>query len=705
LVKSFICAADRGLVAVEARAVRRVTAFRSLGIRAEVGALHVLGGIVAASFLLRLVAGWLRATPVYFADEYIYAELGRSIAETGRPLIRGTAAQFPALLHPILTAPAWLFEDVEVSFRLVQVLGAFAMSLAAVPVFLLCRRLGLAAGWSLTLAFFAVAVPDLLYASWVVAEPVAYPLALTAVLVGTAALARPSRRSQLGFVVLAGLATFARIQFIVLPLAFVGAVLVVGLRERRVRGALREQALVLGVYGAILVGALATGPGRVLGYYHGVLDLEFGVVSLLTWFGSQALVLAYASGWVLVPGALIGLALAFWSPVSRTELAFAALSAFLTLGLLFEGALYAASGGNRVQERYFFYALPFVAIFFVLYARRGWPHRLPHALLAAGLVLVAARVPLSGFAAAEGKTNSPLLIVTGVLERAVGDVGLASLLFAAGAAVFSLAGVAAMYRLRARTPFVVALATAACVAGSVVVVANDHRNTTQVREIILPDNPSWIDASGVEDVAFLQTPLGNRGFATEQLFWNRSVKDLLVLPETTPVDAFSFDLVRIASDGSLLIGSQPVERPLAVEAYGTTLSFRGARVAARSAVYRLLVPEGRPRLSLYMPGRHWDGWLAPRGEVRLWPEPGSELAGRLTFTLSVPGEADGAAVSFGPEVFRLGPGSTQSVELRVCSAGEWRAPYQASFTGTVGDRLVSVQASEPIFRSDPSACA
>ena len=364
--------------------------------------MHVLGGIVALSFLFRLVAGWLRATPAYFADEYIYAELGRSIAETGRPLIRDCRA-LPGPPPSILTAPAWLFEDVEVSFRVVQAIGALAMSLAAVPVFFLCRRLALTDGWALAIAFFAVAVPDLLYASWIVAEPVAYPLALGALLAGTAALARPTRGSQVAFVVLAGLATFARIQFIVLPLAFVAALALVGLRERRLRSALREQVLVLGLFGAVLFGGLATGPGRMLGYYHGVLDLRFGVDSLLTWLGSQSLVLAYASGWVLVPGALLGLVLALWRPVSRTELAFAALALFLTLGLLFEGALYAASGGNRVQERYFFYALPLVAIFFVLYARRGWPHRLAHVLLAAGLVTVAARVPLSGFAAAEGR--------------------------------------------------------------------------------------------------------------------------------------------------------------------------------------------------------------------------------------------------------------------------------------------------------------
>ena len=55
-----------------------------------------------------------------------------------------------------------------------QAIGAL-MSLAAVPVFFLCRRLALTDGWALAIAFFTVAVPDLLYASWIVAEPVAYP--------------------------------------------------------------------------------------------------------------------------------------------------------------------------------------------------------------------------------------------------------------------------------------------------------------------------------------------------------------------------------------------------------------------------------------------------------------------------------------------------------------------------------------------------
>ena len=70
---------------------------------------------------------------MYFGDEYLYAALGRSLAETGRPLVRGQAAQFPALLEPLLTAPAWLVGDVGIAYHLAQMIGALAMSLAACP--------------------------------------------------------------------------------------------------------------------------------------------------------------------------------------------------------------------------------------------------------------------------------------------------------------------------------------------------------------------------------------------------------------------------------------------------------------------------------------------------------------------------------------------------------------------------------------------
>lgn len=672
--------------------------------RLEAGAGAVLGGIVAASFLLRTAAGWLRATPVYFPDEYIYAELGRSIAESGRPLVRGVGASFPALLQPIVTAPAWLFDDIEVSYRLVQATGALLMSLAAVPVFFLARRLGLGAGLALGLAAVAVAVPDLFYASWLIAEPVAYPLAVTAIAVGTLALAQPTPKRQLGFVVFAGLATFARVQFVVLPVCFVAALVVVGLRERRLRAAVREQLLPLGLFLIPLVGLLAAGPGRALGYYEGVLDLDVGALSVTRWFGSDLMLLAYVSGWVLVPGALLGLVLAFWRPRSPEELSFAALASFFSLAVLFEAAVYAASGANRVQERYFFYAVPLVALAFGLYARRGWPHRVAFALLAGTLVALSARVPLAGYSAADGKTTSPVLLALAELERSLRDPGLASLVVALVVAALSAFAVAAVFVARRKTAVLVALTLVACGAASVGVILFDRGNTSRVREDLFRNgNASWADEAALEDIAFLSSPGGERGFTHEQLFWNRSVDDLYLLPGAVPPDAFAAPNIKVAGDGSLLVDGDPLVRPLLVDGYGTTIVLRGGRTVAASPPYRLVQPAGRPRLALYMPGRYFDGWLSLAGSVTVWPERlGEGLAGRLELELRSPRSADPLAIVFarpggGTVSFPLRAGERRRVSLPVCSRGPWKVDFDVPFTGTVGHRLVSVQATRPRF--------
>jgi hypothetical protein len=197
--------------------------------------IQALSLVVAASVIARTLASWLRATPIYFPDEYIYSEVGRSIAEHGRPLVRGGSAHFPALLQPLLTAPAWLFDDVATSFRTIQLLNAVIMSLAAVAVFWLARRLGLSPWVSVALAALAVAIPDMFYAGWILADPIAYPLVLASVAAATAALDRPTKRAQFAFVAFAGLATFARVQYVVLPACFVAVLFLVGLRERRLR--------------------------------------------------------------------------------------------------------------------------------------------------------------------------------------------------------------------------------------------------------------------------------------------------------------------------------------------------------------------------------------------------------------------------------------------------------------------------------------
>ena len=103
-------------------------------------------------------------------DEYIYASISRSLAEHGRPLIRSAPAHFPAVLEPLAAAPFWLFHDPALAYRLTQMENALAMSLAAIPVYLLSRRVGLGAGLALVAAALAVASPDLFFASFVLAD-------------------------------------------------------------------------------------------------------------------------------------------------------------------------------------------------------------------------------------------------------------------------------------------------------------------------------------------------------------------------------------------------------------------------------------------------------------------------------------------------------------------------------------------------------
>jgi hypothetical protein len=692
-------------VSVAARTADRMHAPRAVLARAGTRTVPILAALVCASFVARLALGWLRATPTFFADEYIYAELARSLAETGQPLIRGASASFPALLQPLLTAPAWLAEDVETSFRLVQALGALAMSLAAVPVFLLSRRLRLGPGVSLALAALALVVPDFVYSGWVVAEPFAYPLALGAVAVGTAVLARPSLRLQLAFLALAVPATFARVQFAVLPVCYLAAVLVVGLRERAVRCTLREQAVVVAAVLVPVAAFLAIGPGQALGFYEGILDLDLGSPELAKWFGADAMLLAYAAGVVLAPGALLGLWLALRRPRSREELAFGALATTFTVALLVEAAAYGI-GGDRIQERYFFYAVPLVGILFALYASRGWPHRLALGALAAGLVVLAARVPLAGFAAADGKTNSPTLFATARLEQALGDVATASLVLSLGVTLLACLLVLATRRPQVATPLVLGLAIAVCIGTYAAAAAFNIANAERTRSHVLGPDPSFVDAAGVEGAAMLLTRSSERGVASAYLFWNRSLNTVYLLPGAVPPDSFAVTRLTIAPDGTLLAGGRAVTGPLAADGFSDTVRFRDTDEIASAPAFRLVASPGPHRLELYAPGRYADGWLGLRGAFQLWPE---TAAGVLTFDLTGPEGAPPVAVELTPpdaparEVI-VRAGRTAEVSVPVCGAGPWSMDFTAPSTGAVGGRYVSVRSSEPEYRVDPTAC-
>ncbi len=609
-----------------------------------------LGGLVLASVVARTWAAWLRATPNYFPDESIYTSLSRSIAHGQLPAVRGHVAHFPALLQPILTAPAWWFGSLDTGYRVTQAIQSVAISTAALAVWWAARRLGVGRGTAFAAAALAVAVPDVGYSGWLLSESFAYPLFIAAVASGAVALARPTKRAQATFLAFALLASFARMQLAVLLVAYLVAAVVL----RRVR----EQRVVVGGLGLAIVVALAGG----LGYYKQA-PTSFHLVSAGA-VGRNALVLAYAAGWIVVPAGLLGLAGAFARPRSELERAFGVLALTSALGVFAETTLYGYS--DLTYERYGFYLFPLLFLGLALHADRNWPWRRAHALVAAAMFLVSAVVPLSGWAAAGRNAHS--LFLTGLLDvqSLVGSPGAGSLLVASVAAVLSLISIASAWW---RATYVLAaLGVAFCLAASVFATRFDVQNARNVKASFLPLGADWIKG----DATVVST--GGRTSVLEQFFWNRGAKHLALLPGATGPDVFAADRTHLTASGALA-------------------DITGQVVLDESSGALVPVAPGRtngPWLSARTPQLAADvgglagGWFSPSGRIRVF------RAGTVSFTIDAP---EAMTLRLGGRVVHLGTHVPTQVYL--CAPGSYS--YAFSKQGYIGFRPVSARANFPTW--------
>ena len=664
-----------------------VDAAASRTVRIALPAWLWVSGIATASFFGRLIAAAGRPVPHYLPDEYIYPSLARSFAEHGRPMIRGVGVHFPALLDPLVTAPVWLFTSDPVrAYEITQALHAAFVSLAAIPAYLLCKRLGLASWLSIAVAAIAVAVPDGVYASSMLADPLAYPLVLTTIYLGVCLVERSTLGLQVAFAIASALTVLTRVQYAVVPLAVLGAELVAD--RGRILVSLRRVwlALVLLVTPpAVLFATL--GSQRVLGVYsHGNHALHPG--SLVHWVAREAMLLAYASGWVLVPGALAGLVLAVGRPFRRAELAFAVTTLLLGGALLLEAAQIAGTDSQRFQERYLFTLVPLLAVAFGLYVRRGLPWRVPVGLCSGALLLLAARVPLSGYAAAHNKDDSPTLWAVLRLEALV-SVGNGALALALVAAALSAIGALAAFRKLPAAVAVVA-ALAACCALSAGASSYDHLSSTSLRHSLSPDL-RWVDAAGLGSVDLLAPPGARKEQSWEQLFWNTSVKRLLLLG-SPPLDQFDTKIVRVAPDGRILVDGRADRRPLLVQTYASTVEMTGVQRVRRDVIFDLYRPAGTPRLRLVAAGRYPDKWLTPRGAITVW----TKTAGTLTLVVTMPRGTQATPMRFNNRLVLVRPGKRLTLRFHVPGGGAWSLHFRSRKQGYLQDRAVSVLA--PVVR-------
>ena len=344
-----------------------------------------LAGLVLAAAVARIVIARGMKAPVVLCDEFIYSGIARSIAEHGRYAYRGVPTH-QSFLYPLLIAPAWLWHSMETTYAVAKGIGASAMTLVAIPVYVWTRRL--AGAWdALLAAALTLILPAFFYSGILMTEAVFLPAFVLATLAIALMLERPTLARQLAALAAVALAIAIRVQGIVLVPAIVTAVLLkilldwrAGVARDRIVSELRRLwptagLLVVGgvlyiVYKQVRGEAIETG----LGPYQALARLHYPVFPSAEWAVKHLAELGLALGLVPVAALIVLLWQALFSAaVSDAERCFLAVVPAAMLWVLAEVGAFSATVTPFVFERYTFYLEPLLVIAFVVWLRKGLP--------------------------------------------------------------------------------------------------------------------------------------------------------------------------------------------------------------------------------------------------------------------------------------------------------------------------------------------
>jgi hypothetical protein len=275
------------------------------------------------------------------------------------------------------------------------------------------------------------------------------------------------------------------------------------------------------------------------------------------------------------------------------------------------------------------------------------------------------------------------------------SVGNGSLAIALVAALLSVLGALVAFR---KVPAALALVTAivACCAMSAGASAFDARTSRSLRNT-LPHDIRWVDHARLGSVDLLSPPGSRKEQSWQQLFWNTSVKRLLLLG-SAPIDQFDAKTVRVAPDGKLLVDGRADRRPLLVQTYSSTVQLSGVERVRHELIFDLYRPVGTPRLRLLAAGRFADRWLAPHGAITVWTKTG----GTLELVLALPAHTQVTPVVLTgngiKRTIRVHPGQRIPLSFRVPAGGPWSLHFSSARPGYLGERAVSVLAERLRFR-------
>jgi hypothetical protein len=515
-------------------------------------------------------------------DELEYLKQSRQIANQLHPLLPGDRTfNSWSQLQPLLLSPVWgAIHDTNTAHRVMGIVNALIVVSAAIPAYLLTRRV-VAQRWAAYLvALLTVAVPWIAAAATMMTEVAAYPAWLWGALAVQQAIARPSPRHDLLGLAGAALAFSARPQLIVLAPALLAGVVAQELRfagadgdpleprrarlRRALRAAVHQHRLLLGLLVPALLAYAVVRPNLFGGYSSSgvttsVLNApglwEFSRESLAyVAVGVGLLPLAMAAGWAL---------LTLWRPSGREQHAFAAL-------LVVAGALLVVAVGSftarytpqGINSRYLFYLAPLLFIGMVALAVERRPATVPLALgtLLAGWVVYGSKLTQTGpsLVSPDQTFHTVLIGRTWQIGRALGmQQTTVPHLVGAIAVVVAVALVVARRSRWARGATIAALAGVAVFCA--VETGYSLRKIADTQKGVSPEFISgrdWIDQvmpAGQRAQVILSDfgdPPSAYAVWWDVSFWNSSVNRSVALPTTPDLQQPFPEHIAIAPDGA-----------------------------------------------------------------------------------------------------------------------------------------------------------
>ena len=504
----------------------------------------VLVAIVSVSFVVRawLARGMLG--PFIMVDELIYSEMAKSFASDLSFAVRGVPARGYGAVYPIVISPAYaLYDRIPDVYAAIKTINSLVMSLAAVPAYLIARRV--VGKWSALLAaLLTVVVPSMVYTATVMTENVYYPVFLLAALALVALLERPSALNHGAFFAALALAYLTRSQAIVVAAAAVTAPLLLALFRcgawRATLWAFRWlYAIFIG--GAVLVAVGQAARGRplssLLGAYAVVGNGGYDVGKALHFVVYHAAELDLYLG--VIPFAVAIVLTARSRSLDRPLQVLLAATVALSAWTVLVVSTFASRFADRIQERNTFAIAPLFVILLLAWVERGSQRpRVLATLAAVGSALLVLTIPFDRFVTTSAVSDTLMLLPWWAIQLHWRISWLEWLAFI-GAVAFAVAFLFLPRRLALALPLIVLaywLVASRPIWYGPYPYGVKQAGAGALFQGIRGVRRDWIDNAvpAGSDVAVLWTGLSDRFTVNQNEFFNRSVGQVYYTVAPTP---------------------------------------------------------------------------------------------------------------------------------------------------------------------------